>query len=91
MVEVTGDQLQGLLEVGLKPEFLDWVPGSLEAVFTDERDGLHWTSVRLSGTVQEPREDLSKRLLNAMQDRLGRDLKNQLKDTTKTLRELLKH
>ena len=90
-VEVTGDQLQGVLQVGLKPEFLDWVPGSLEAVFTEQRDGLNWTTVRLSGTVQEPKEDLSKRILSAVEDRLGRDLRNRLKDTAKSLRDLFKH
>jgi hypothetical protein len=90
-VEVKGDQLQGVLQVGLKPEFLDWVPGSLEAVFTEQRDGLNWTVVRLSGTVQEPKEDLSKRILSAVEDRLGRDLKNRLKDTAKSLRDLFKH
>ena len=90
-VEVKGDQLQGALQVGLKPEFLDWVPGSLEAVFTEPREGLNWTVVHLSGTVQEPKEDLSKRILSAVEDRLGRDLRNRLKDTAKSLRDLLKH
>lgn len=90
-VEVKGDQLQGVLQVGLKPELLDWVPGSLEAVFTEQRGGLNWTVVRLSGTVQEPKEDLSKRILTAVEDRLGRDLRNRLKDTAKSLRDLFKH
>jgi hypothetical protein len=90
-VEVKGDQLQGVLQVGLKPELLDWVPGSLEAVFTEQRGGLNWTVVRLSGTVQEPKEDLSKRILSAVEDRLGRDLRNRLKDTAKSLRDLFKH
>lgn len=90
-VEVKGDQLQGVLQVGLKPDLLDWVPGSLEAVFTEQRNGLSWTVVRLSGTVQEPKEDLSKRILTAVEDRLGRDLKNRLKDTAKSLRDLFKH
>jgi hypothetical protein len=90
-VEVKGDQLQGVLQVGLKPELLDWVPGSLEAVFTEQRDGLNWTVVRLSGTIQEPKEDLSKRILSAVEDRLGRDLKNRLRDTAKSLRDLFKH
>jgi len=91
-IEVKGDQVQGVLQVGLKPELLDyWVPGSLEAVFTEQRNGLNWTVVRLSGTVQEPKEDLSKRVLAAVEDRLGRDLKNRLKDTAKSLRDLFKH
>lgn len=90
-VEVTGTQLQGVLQVGLKPELLDWVPGSLEAVFTEQRDGLNWTVVHLSGTVQEPKEDLSRRILSAVEDRLGRDLRNRLKDTAKSLRDLFKH
>ncbi|MBV8901425.1 MAG: hypothetical protein JOY92_15085 [Verrucomicrobia bacterium] len=90
-VEVKGDQLQGVLQVGLKPELLDWVPGSLEAVFSEQRGGLNWTVVRLSGTVQEPKEDLSKRILTAVEDRLGRDLRNRLKDTAKSLRDLFKH
>jgi hypothetical protein len=90
-VEVKGDQLQGVLQVGLKPELLDWVPGSLEAVFTEQREGLNWTVVHLSGTVQDPKEDLSRRILSAVEDRLGRDLRNRLKDTAKSLRDLFKH
>ncbi|MBV9489888.1 MAG: hypothetical protein JO069_09215 [Verrucomicrobia bacterium] len=90
-LEVTDDQrLRGLLQVGLKPALFDWVPGSLEAVFTTPHDGLYWTDVRVWGTVQNPQEDLSSRVAAALQDRLGRELKNQLKDAARGLRDLFK-
>ncbi len=90
-VEVTGKELQGQLQVGCRPGFLDWIPGAMQAVFTEERDGLRWTPVQLSGTVDDPKEDLTKRLLDSLGERFGRDLKKDLKDVGKSLRDLWKH
>jgi hypothetical protein len=40
-------------------------------VFTRERDGYLWTTVHLSGTVEEPRQDLSPRIIEALQESPG--------------------
>ncbi|HEY0794065.1 MAG TPA: hypothetical protein VGD78_23590 [Chthoniobacterales bacterium] len=91
MVDVAGDQLQGQLQLGVKPALLEWIPGALELVFPQAHDGYQWTPVQLSGTLQNPKEDLTKRLVGAMEDRLGKNVKNGLRDAVRSLRDLLKH
>lgn len=58
--------LDGTLQVGVTPQTLQWLPGSREKVFTEERNGYVWTSVRLQGTIDQPKEDLTPRLAQAM-------------------------
>lgn len=58
--------LQGQLEVGLTSQSLQWLPGSQERVFRTSRSGYLWTPVQLSGTLQEPKENLSGRLALAL-------------------------
>jgi len=58
-------ELQGDLQVGVTPQTLQWIPGSQEKVFTESRDGYLWTNVKLSGTVDRPKEDLTPRLARA--------------------------
>ena len=64
---VRGDQLDGQFWLGVTPETLRWLPGASEHVFTENfaegPPGLRWTRVRLNGTRQAPREDLSQRLI----------------------------
>ncbi len=59
-------ELQSTLRVGVTPQTLQWLPGSRERVFTVAENGYVWTDVRLSGTVDNPQEDLSARLVAAM-------------------------
>jgi|GEM_PF-4282462 len=68
-VDLHGRRLAGDLLVGVTTATLRWIPGSQSRVFTEERQGypgLVWTRVRLSGTLDSPKEDLSNRLLAAM-------------------------
>jgi len=60
--------LDGELEVGVASQVLQWIPGSRERVFTRNEQGYVWTSMRLGGTVDNPREDLSPRLAAAARD-----------------------
>lgn len=60
--------LDGNLRVGVTPQTLQWLPGSRERVFTKAEKGYLWTEVRVGGTLQNPREDLSARLAAAMKD-----------------------
>lgn len=66
-MSVRGDQLDGQFWLGVTPETLRWLPGASKHVFTETfpegPPGLRWTRVRLSGTRQAPREDLSQRLI----------------------------
>jgi hypothetical protein len=61
-----GGQLSGLLQVGVAPNSLRWLPGSRERVFKNSRDGYLWTPLTVGGTLEHPTEDLSPRLLAAM-------------------------
>jgi len=58
--------LAGQLRVGLTPQTLQWLPGSQERVFTQAANGYLWTGVKISGTPEQPKEDLSARLIAAM-------------------------
>jgi hypothetical protein len=61
--------IDGEFFVGVTPDTLRWIPGSQDRVFTESRAGspagLVWTKVRVSGPIDQPREDLSNRLLAA--------------------------
>ena len=64
-VDIRGESLQGALQVGVTPGTMRWIPGAERLVFTEDRDGFLWTPMTLGGTVQEPTEDLSARLISA--------------------------
>jgi hypothetical protein len=63
-----GRTIDGALRVGVTPQTLQWLPGSRERVFTVAQSGYVWTNVKISGTLQDMREDLSSRLAAAMGD-----------------------
>jgi len=58
--------LTGTVRVGVAPQTLQWLPGSRERVFTVAQNGYLWTDVRVGGTLHNPKEDLSARLVAAM-------------------------
>jgi len=58
--------IAGVLEIGVTPQTLQWLPGSRERVFTKARNGYVWAPLRVTGTIEHPEEDLSKRLAAAM-------------------------
>lgn len=59
-------EVQGEFKVGLTSQSLQWLPGSQERVFRTSGGGYLWTDVRITGTVSNPKEDLSRRLAVAM-------------------------
>ncbi|HEY5703949.1 MAG TPA: hypothetical protein VIS96_00065 [Terrimicrobiaceae bacterium] len=63
-----GGMIAGALRVGVTPQTLQWLPGSRERVFTAAQSGYVWTDVKISGSLQDLREDLSMRLATAMRD-----------------------
>ncbi|MFZ0708633.1 MAG: hypothetical protein WAM53_01205 [Terrimicrobiaceae bacterium] len=63
-----GGSVNGALRVGVTPQTLQWLPGSRERVFTVAQGGYVWTDVKISGSLQDLREDLSSRLAAAMKD-----------------------
>lgn len=86
-LDIRGRDLDGTLMVGVTRETLSGIPGAESKVFTIERDGLVWTPVKISGTLDAPREDLTRRLMDAAGDRLIEALPglDQIKATLKIL------
>ena len=64
-VSIRGRDLDGQLRLGLAPGTLATIPGAESHVFTPGERGLMWTPLRLTGTLDKPREDLTDRLLAA--------------------------
>jgi hypothetical protein len=85
---ITPDRLDGNLMIGLSPKILGWIPGAEEKVFVEQRDGLHWAKVNISGTPDQPKEDLTKRLVSAFRDRMTKEFKGQAKDAVKSLLDM---
>jgi hypothetical protein len=59
--------LRGTLRLGLTREYLNWLPNP-EEVFSRRSSGYLWTDVHLSGTIDEPRQDLSQRIIELFKE-----------------------
>lgn len=62
--------LGGTLRLGLTRGYLDWLPNP-EEVFSRRSSGYLWTEVRLSGTIDEPKQDLSQRIVELFKESPG--------------------
>jgi hypothetical protein len=63
-------RLRGTIRLGLTREYLDWLPNP-EEVFSRKQGGYLWTNVRLSGTIDEPGQDLSPRIIELFKQSPG--------------------
>ena len=64
-LELRGRDIDGRLRLGLAPGTLARIPGAETDVFAAGERGLVWASLRLTGTLDHPREDLTDRLVAA--------------------------
>jgi hypothetical protein len=62
--------LGGALRLGLAREYLEWLP-SPDQVFPEKKAGYSWTTVHLSGTIDQPEQDLSPRVIEALKESPG--------------------
>jgi len=62
---VRGRELDGNFRLGLIPGTLNSIPGAETHVFQAGERGLLWTPLRITGTLDKPKEDLSDRLIDA--------------------------
>ena len=83
-------QIDGTFQVGVTPASLQWLPGSQERVFTEARAGYVWAPMRLTGPVDSPKEDLSRRLIVAAGDAVVDKVESTARDAIKTGREAAK-
>ena len=82
-------KLQGKFEVGVAPQVLQWIPGSRERVFTRKDQGYVWTSMLLEGSTDNPKEDLTPRLLAAARDEVTQRGAEILQKPAEAAREFL--
>jgi hypothetical protein len=70
--EMSIDQrrLGGMIRLGLTREYLDWLPNS-EEIFSRKQGGYLWTNVRLFGTIDDPGQDLSPRIIELFKQSPG--------------------
>lgn len=67
---VRGRELDGTFRLGLPPGTLARIPGAETEVFVPGERGLMWTTLRITGTLDKPREDLTDRLVAAAGGRM---------------------
>ena len=63
-------RLRGTIRLGLTREYLDWLPNP-EEVFTRKQNGYLWTDVRLFGTIDDPEQNLSPRIIELFKQSPG--------------------
>lgn len=61
------EEIDGTFELGVAPAIVAKFPGAKEEVFTRAEDGYLWTTVKISGPLARPRDDLKPRLLKALE------------------------
>lgn len=64
-MNIVSRKLDGKFRVGVMPGLLAHIPGAETKVFSRGEDGLLWTDLRVTGTLDQPKEDLSKRMIEA--------------------------
>ncbi len=64
-VTLRGEQVDGIFRLGLAPGTLSTIPGAETIVFLPGERGLLWTPLRITGTLDDPKEDLTDRLVAA--------------------------
>ncbi len=72
-ISIKGSHLRGTLNLGLTREYLDWLPNP-EEVFSRRANGYLWTTVHLSGTIDDPVQDLSPRIMELFKESPGASL-----------------
>lgn len=64
-IDIRGKNLDGIFRLGIAPGTLSTIPGAETDVFLPGERGLLWTTLRIGGTTDDPKEDLTDRLIAA--------------------------
>ncbi|MDG1358636.1 MAG: hypothetical protein P8P36_10620 [Akkermansiaceae bacterium] len=67
---IDGGNLDGDFRVGIVPGLLAHIPGAETKIFERGEKGLRWAPLRITGTVEQPKEDLSERMIAAAGERI---------------------
>lgn len=60
-------EVDGNFELGVAPDIVAKFPGARQEVFTREEKDYLWTSVKVSGPLDHPNDDLKPRLISALE------------------------
>lgn len=66
-ISIDRRDLKGTIRVGISRRYLDWLPNP-EEIFSRQEGGYLWTTVHLSGTIDQPKQDLSPRIIEAFKE-----------------------
>lgn len=69
-LDIRGRDLDGRFRLGLAPGVLASIPGAETDVFLPGEHGLLWAPLRVTGTLDDPKEDLTDRLIAAAESRM---------------------
>jgi len=64
-IVIRGKEMDGIFRLGLAPGTLSSIPGAETDVFIAGERGLLWAPLRITGTLDDPKEDLTDRLIAA--------------------------
>lgn len=64
-ITLRGQEMDGIFRLGLAPGTLSRIPGAETDVFLPGERGLLWAPLRITGTLDDPKEDLTERLIAA--------------------------
>jgi hypothetical protein len=84
-IDLDGEAIIGHLQAGVTPGTLRWIPGAEQKVFTEDRNGFRWSPLELTGTIHDPKENLSSALLLAAGEAVVEDLPRSLLDQANQL------
>ncbi len=69
-LDIVEGRLDGQFQFGVMPGVMAGIPGAETKVFVAGKEGLLWTPVRITGTLENPKEDLSMRMIAAAGERM---------------------
>ncbi len=90
--QVRDGALDGVLQVGARERAVRMIPGARSQVFSWEQGGYYWArpGMKLSGTVSEPKEDLSPRLKTAALEKVGQQVEDIIESVIDHVRPFLR-
>ena len=92
-IVIDGEKLDGQLNIGLPVDVIAKLPSAANDVFNLNERGMRWAQVRISGTTDKPKEDLSARLMTAAAAQLigglGKDISASGEDAASAAEEII--
>jgi hypothetical protein len=60
-------QLSGTLLAGLPSSSLTWLPDATSTVFARQEEGLHWATIKVTGTLEKPEIDFTSQIVRQLE------------------------